>query len=181
MLAGSAVFEREEIAVEKAKSDVKDYSMRTETPVNARAAKYRPYIIALEAWKGLDKPLRNTAVDLILWMGEWRAAPANKTWCKAGWEADNMGYILLKGRVEVVRDGIGRRICHAPYLLGEMLQFHPKQVRTATITSVEDCLVLQFSWDDFWKAIAARCDKDESAALQKAVERYAQEHFRGMP
>lgn len=160
---------------------LEDYDMQTELSIDKKVARYRPYIASMSVWKGLDRRLRYVAVDSILSIGELRTAPEGRTWCKAGWDSENTGYVLLKGRADVSRSGIGRRICEGPYLFGEMLQFHPNQVRTATIRSVDDCLVLQFSWDEFWREIDERAGSDARAVLYKAIERYAREHFRGIP
>ncbi len=111
--------------------------------------KYVPDISGLDAWGDLPPDLREKTAHVLLAIGDLRKAAAGDTWIREGEHSENKGYVLLKGTVAIIRDEQPRAECDAPALLGEMMQFNPREHRLATITALTKCTVLRFSWDVF--------------------------------
>jgi len=139
--------------------------------------KYVSDIANLAAWSGLPSDLRDRAARLLSSIGEARNVGSGDTWIREGEQSANKGYVLLRGTVAIIRDDHPRAECEAPALLGEMMQFNPREHRLATITALTRCTVLRFTWDDFWGAVKEQFDEVEYASLRKIIEEYAWARF----
>ncbi len=87
------------------------------------------------------------------------------------------GYFLVKGDIEVKKSGAAAAQIQAPELLGEMKQFNPVGLRTATVTAVTALELLAFKWIELQDALEAGLSADAFQAVEQALESYAWEHF----
>ena len=113
---------------------------------------YRDKISALGFMNELTHQLRQDTVEVLIQVGKLRRVPKGGIWIREGEHSANKGYILLKGKVCIQKSDHPDLECETPELLGEMMQFNPAHLRTATVKAVTDCIVMRFIWDDFWNA-----------------------------
>ena len=140
---------------------------------------YKQEVMALPAFSDLDESLRETVADIMLNVSVARSIGKGTTWLKRGEESENNGYVLLEGEVSIEKAGAPIGTQKAPELLGEGMQYNPSRKRTATITTLSECAVLRFSWDEFWKAVDESLADDARAKVHAAIENYAWSHFAG--
>lgn len=137
----------------------------------------RAKIRSLRIMRGLDDNLQEKVADLFQSLSAPRMVPAGGVFIHEREHVDNKGYILLQGAVLVRKEGFPDVTCKAPELIGEIMQFNPAGVRTATCAGAVDSIVLRFKWDEFWtRAEGALTDK-ELAQLKDTLETQAWEHF----
>ncbi len=87
------------------------------------------------------------------------------------------GFILLRGYVTIRKEGAEPIVLGSPALLGEMLQFNPRALRTATVCTKGETTVLKFSWQDFYLQSKQRLTEAEQALLMEGIERSVWERF----
>lgn len=87
------------------------------------------------------------------------------------------GYVLVKGQVTVERTGTPALLLDAPALLGEMQQFNPQALRTATVIAESDAVALKFGWPDLYARAKEMLSKDEQHLLLAALEHCVWERF----
>ncbi len=131
----------------------------------------------LKLMEELTEDLRNKLGLVLLKISEMRRVPKGASWLREKEHTPNKGYILVKGSA-VVRKGDAPEIaCQAPQLFGEMMQFNPTGVRTATVVTSEPCVVLRFLWDDFWAATEKELTPEENEQVRSVLQSLAWEHF----
>ena len=131
----------------------------------------------LRIMKGLDDPLVEKLTDLLQSISAPRVVPAGCVVIHEREHVDNKGYILLQGAVLVRKTGFPDITCKAPELIGEIMQFNPAGVRTATCAGAVESIVLRFMWDEFWQKAEQILSADELAKLKEKLETQAWEHF----
>lgn len=131
----------------------------------------------LKVFAPLGVPLRQTVADLMVSIGVLRRINKGTTWMKSGVPSENKGYILLQGSANIRKLNAPESSCIAPELLGEGMQYNPTHTRTASVTATEDCAVLRFEWEEFWKVIGETLSDEQQAEVRKAIEECAWEHF----
>ena len=131
----------------------------------------------LRIMKGLDDPLVEKLTDLLQSISAPRVVPAGGVFIHEREHVDNKGYILLQGAVLVRKTGFPDITCKAPELIGEIMQFNPAGVRTATCAGAVESIVLRFMWDEFWQKAEQILSADELAKLKEKLETQAWEHF----
>ena len=137
----------------------------------------RAKIKSLRIMKGLDDALAEKLTDLIQSISAPRVVPAGGVFIHEREHVDNKGYILLQGAVLVRKEGFPDITCKAPELIGEIMQFNPAGVRTATCAGAVESIVLRFMWDEFWKQAEVRLAPAELSHLKEKLENQAWEHF----
>ncbi len=83
----------------------------------------------------------------------------------------DMGFVLLRGAVEIDREETAPIAVSAPALLGEMLQFNPSAQRTATVRVAGDAECLRFPWQDFYAQARRDLSEAEQDMLMDSMER----------
>ncbi|MCC6795623.1 MAG: hypothetical protein IT366_10935 [Candidatus Hydrogenedentes bacterium] len=131
----------------------------------------------LRIMRGLDDPLVEKLTDLLQSISAPRVVPAGGVFIHEREHVDNKGYILLQGAVLVRKTGFPDITCKAPELIGEIMQFNPAGVRTATCAGAVESIVLRFMWDEFWQKAEQILSADELAKLKEKLETQAWEHF----
>lgn len=137
----------------------------------------RVKIRGLRIMKGLDDPLVEKLIDLFQSISAPRVVPAGGVFIHEREHVDNKGYILLKGVVLIRKTGFPDVTCKAPELIGEIMQFNPAGVRTATCAGAVESIVLRFKWDEFWEKAEQILSADELAKVKETLETQAWEHF----
>lgn len=147
----------------------------------SNAEDYRQTLLSVGAWRELPLLLRHAVVEILLTVGEVRSIPKKGIWLKEASLTKNKGYVLLEGRALVRRDEHGQLEVTSPSLIGEMMQFNPAGLRTATVSSITSCFVLKFSWEDFWQKVAERLDDQDSEAVRNSIVRHSWIRFAEFP
>ncbi len=123
--------------------------------------------------------LRTELAAVLLGISEARRVPKGCTWIREHEHAKNKGFVLLKGTAKILKSDTPEILCRAPELIGEMMQFSPLHERTATVLAAENCVVLQFIWDDFWARVEAQFPQAARQQIRSAVEGLAWTHLTG--
>jgi len=139
----------------------------------------RDSLLDLKCLAALPKALREKAVDILVVVSEPRSVPKGGVWLREGEPTKNKGFILLKGTAVIKRSDAPPLKCKAPELLGEMMQFNPAGVRTATVSAGEDSIVMRFMWEDFWAIVEKNLQDDEAEKIRDAMKELAWEHLTG--
>jgi hypothetical protein len=137
----------------------------------------RTKIKSLRIMRGLDDGLQEKLVDLFQSISAPRVVPAGGVFIHEREHVDNKGYILLQGVVLVRKEGFPDVTCKAPELIGEIMQFNPAGVRTATCAGAVESIVLRFMWDEFWTRAKSALTPEEMAHVKESLETQAWEHF----
>ncbi len=129
-------------------------------------------------WVATFEPaVRETLVTAIKEVSEVRRLRKGHRMTREGSKGRNRGFILLTGAVRIQKSDMPDTKSRAPELLGEVMQFNPKKMRTATVWAHEDVLVLRFMWDDFWAALDRYLSEEDRALVRESLEQRAWEHF----
>ena len=134
-------------------------------------------ICEVSMMRELPQVLRDRVASIIEDISKLRKVPKGAVILREMEGGADKGYILLEGAVGILKTDAPKHRCPAPELLGEIMQFNPAHVRTATVGAVEDCLVLKFEWETFWAALGAESTSEEVAKVRSALEERAWVHF----
>jgi hypothetical protein len=134
-------------------------------------------IKSLRIMRGLDEGLKEKLTEIFQSVSVPRVVPAGGVFIHEREHVDNKGYILLQGAVLVRKDGFPDVTCKAPELIGEIMQFNPAGVRTATCAGAVESIVLRFMWDDFWTRAETALTPGEMDHVKETLETQAWEHF----
>ena len=137
----------------------------------------REKILGLRIMNDLDEEFQGKLADIFQEISAPRSVPVGGIFIHQGEHVDNKGYILVSGAVLVKKEGFPDLVCKAPELVGEIMQFNPAGIRTATCAGAKESVVLRFQWDDFWKKAEERFTTDEIEKLRDVLESQAWEHF----
>jgi len=137
----------------------------------------RAKLLSLRIMKGMSPELSEKVADLLQSISVPRVVPAGGVFIHQGEHVDNKGYILLQGAVLVRKEGFPDVTCKAPELIGEIMQFNPAGVRTATCAGAVESVVLRFLWDEFWQKCEASFSPEDNAHIRETLESQAWEHF----
>lgn len=94
-----------------------------------------------------------------------------------GWLGGDAGFVLLEGNVEINKEGEDPIVVSAPALLGEMHQFNPRALRTATVRVVGEVRILRFVWQELYAKARQRLAEAEQNMLMDGIEHSAWERF----
>ncbi|MCC6698129.1 MAG: cyclic nucleotide-binding domain-containing protein [Candidatus Hydrogenedentes bacterium] len=125
----------------------------------------------------LPHDLGEKLTDVFINIGAIRRVAEGQLMTREGSHGKNRGFILLGGVVGVQKMDAPFTKCRPPELLGEVMQFNPKAMRTATLTAREECTVLRFEWNEFWNSLMSNLSEAEVAKVRETLEARAWEHF----
>ncbi|HRI87813.1 MAG TPA: cyclic nucleotide-binding domain-containing protein [Candidatus Hydrogenedentes bacterium] len=129
-------------------------------------------------WVASFEPdVRETLVTILKEVSEVRRLRKGHRMTREGSKGRNRGFILLTGSVRIQKSDMPDTKSKAPELLGEVMQFDPKKMRTATVWANEDLLVLRFMWEEFWAAVDRYFSEEDRILVRESMERRAWEHF----
>lgn len=127
--------------------------------------------------QSLPDATRDGLTRIIIGVSNPEAIKAGAVLFTQGEPGTDEGYFVLKGEFEVKKSGAAAAQIPAPELLGEMKQFNPVGLRTATVKAVTPLEVLAFKWADLQNGLEAGLSSDAFQAVEQALESYAWEHF----
>lgn len=137
-----------------------------------------PAVLAEIAFiQSLPDATRDDLIRIIVDVSNPETIEAGAVLFTQGEPGTDEGYFVLKGDFEVKKSGAAAAQISAPELLGEMKQFNPVGLRTATVTAVTSLEVLAFKWTDLQNGLEAGLSADAFQAVEQALESYAWEHF----
>lgn len=139
--------------------------------------KVRELILKVPVIESLSGDLGIKVTDVILEIGVVRRVAEGQVMTRENKHGKNRGFVLLKGIIGIQKADAPYSKCRPPELLGEVMQFNPKGMRTATLTAREECWVIRFQWNDFWNTLMSNFSEHEVAAVREALEERAWEHF----
>ena len=139
----------------------------------------RTLVLQVPFITSLSEDLREKLADIILNIGVVRRVAQGQIMTRESGQGKNRGFILLDGVIGVQKAEAPYSKCRPPELLGELMQFNPKGMRTATLTAREECVVLRFQWNEFWNELMTNLSETEVAKIRQALEDRAWEHFTG--
>jgi len=134
-------------------------------------------ITKISFMQDLKPDTRKKLAAIFSVLGPVESVPVSTVLFRKGEKADDRGVILLEGRIGVDKDDSPEITAEAPQLLGEMSQFSPNKVRTATVSADTELKAIQFKWADFKTRAQESLSTDELNDLFNALEDYAWEHF----
>ena len=136
-------------------------------------------ILQFKCLRTLPGDLRHQVAGILEKVAEQRRVPKASVWFHEHEQSKNMGYLLIAGQVKIEKADTPEIVCQAPELLGEMMQFNPMHERTATVSALDDCVVMQFPWEAFWAEIQENCTEADQKKIRSALEEVAWSHITG--
>ena len=134
-------------------------------------------LLALPFLASLSDATRKTFARTMQTVTKAESVRAGTTLFRQGSQGSNLGCVLLSGEVTIAKTSAPETICVAPALLGEMKQINPEAQRTATVTSVEEIVVMKFNWSKFQDALRQALSESEIKAIETAIQDYAWQHI----
>lgn len=129
----------------------------------------------------LSETLREAIANLLVLESDIEHAPDGEVIYVEGDASDGTGVLLVEGEVCISRETGDPLFVSAPALLGEMFQFNPHALRTATVTTKGPAIILEFSWKRFNERAKAELSAPDQARFVQAVEEYAFERLPDTP
>jgi hypothetical protein len=139
--------------------------------------KVRELILKVPVIESLPGDLGIKVTDVIVDIGVVRRVAEGQVMTRENKHGKNRGFVLLKGIIGIQKAEVPYAKCRPPELLGEVMQFNPKGMRTATLTAREECWVIRFQWNEFWNTLMTNFSEAEVATVREALEERAWEHF----
>ena len=136
---------------------------------------YAAKVVGIPAFAQLPSGLKAKLAEVVTSISKPRVLRADEVLYAEGAEDESTGAVLVEGTLSVSTEGGPTLSVAAPDLLGEMQQFDKYGQRTATVKSVTDATVLEFSWHEFVARVrdTPSIGKEEQNALRTALESYA--------
>lgn len=125
----------------------------------------------------MPEETRDTLATLFLEISEAEPLTVGDKLIQEGALGGATGYVLLEGAVEASRECAPAVRLRAPALFGEMQQFNPEALRTATVSVTEGGSALKFLWQDLYAGAREVLDKVNQARFLEAVEQMVWERF----
>lgn len=141
------------------------------------AAELVEQALGLSAMEGTTEASRRRIAGVFCDAGEIVPFSDNEPLIKMGGIGGDAGYVLLRGRAVIEREGEAPIMVSAPALLGEMSQWNPRAVRVASVTCRGAGEALRFSWREAHARAQDLLDPADQARLMEAVERIALQRF----
>ncbi|MCC6795738.1 MAG: hypothetical protein IT366_11530 [Candidatus Hydrogenedentes bacterium] len=133
-------------------------------------------IKCLRFMRDMGDELREKLADLFQSVSTPRAVPAGGVFIRENEHINDKGYILLDGALLIQKYGSPNVQCEAPQLIGEVMQFNPAGVRTATCAGAVPSLILRFTWDQFWSRATIVLTETELSNVKDALTAHAFEN-----
>lgn len=136
-------------------------------------------LMKIEPFGELGGESSKTAIDTLHAVAEIYEAEAGREFITEGEESDGHGFVLLAGKVQVSKSSGKDITVPAPALIGEMSEHGWKHRRGATVSTAEDCTMMEFEWLKFYAALEQALSAADAAVFRIAVERYSWDYLLG--
>ena len=132
---------------------------------------------SLRCMLGIPGELRLRVASILINIGDLRLARHGDILMRMHDRTSDTGFVLLRGTARITRDEMPDGLCPAPELMGETIQFSPLHERSATVTANEDCIVILFTWREFWTRVRQACTEPEQRCIRAVLEDLAWDHL----
>lgn len=129
----------------------------------------REEILRVPVFESLPDVMHARLLTGLLSTARTRAVTRGDFLFLQGERETDTGCLLLRGAVEVRREGVNPVYVEAPDILGEMHLFTPQGQRTATVEVTVGGVVLEFQWREFGVVSRNLFNKEELALLKKSI------------
>lgn len=139
-----------------------------------------PYrnIADLSLFSKLSEDLRNRTCSPLPGITEMVVLETGETLFREGTLCKSIGYILLNGKVKLIRAGKGEKEVEALDIIGIFPAKSEEPLKwTATCVSGGHAELLKFSWEQYVKILGKRLTKDERNQLVDSMKANAGKHF----
>ncbi len=133
--------------------------------------------MALPLFEGLEEACRKPIAELLLRLSREMTLDDGEQLIQEGALGGTAGFILMAGQVLVERSGAAPITVCAPALLGEMQQFNPQSLRTASVCAQGEAVVLRFGWQELYAQARLELEETIQGLLLGAIERCVWERF----
>jgi len=142
--------------------------LKSQTMSNPRI--HLEQVCRIPVLKSLSDSTRTTVASVLLQTAKESTLEKDEILYRGGDDAKNTGTLLVKGSMSVERDGESVTV-KAPDLLGEMQQLNKTGQRVATVTALEESIVLEFAWHDFlYTSVAMKAlTEDQQREFKEAI------------
>lgn len=141
---------------------------------------FRDRISEIPILQTLPSDLRLRLSDIFIGVSSERTLEAGGVVYEKDMEDENTGAIVIEGSLEVHADHDHIFQITAPNIVGEMQQLNEFGQRTATVSATEKAVLLDFSWNDFVRALMehAAITKDERSKVRDVFAGLAGDRFK---
>jgi len=139
--------------------------------------KLHQIVCSLSIMDELPEELRMVVASILINISDLRQAHRDETWLREHENTMDNGYVLIQGKARIRRSEAPEGICPAPELMGETMQFNPLHQCIATVSAAGECVVMKFTWRDFWARLQECCSEEEQAQVRTALENLAWDHL----
>jgi hypothetical protein len=125
---------------------------------------------------------RRAATDIVeafVQLGEQFSAADGTLLLREGDVRGTLGFILIEGRVNVVRTEQTAVRVDAPALLGEMQQFSISGSRSASVVTDGACTLIRFDWPQFYSTLEVKLRPLDFQQVKDAIRRHSWNHALG--
>lgn len=139
-----------------------------------------PYrnIADLALFSKLSAELRDRTCSPLPGITEMIRLETGETLFREGTLCKSIGYILLDGRLKLIRAGKGEKEAQAPDIVGIFPAKSEEPLKwSATCVSTGHAELLKFSWERYVKTLGKRLSKDERTLLVESMKANAGKHF----
>jgi len=125
----------------------------------------------------LPEGLRKRVSELFAQVASEKLYVKGETLYNRGAHDKSTGALLVTGSVEINRGKGDPITCHAPELFGEMILLDENNRRTATLTTLEESVVFEFTWDDLMAMAEEQLTSDQLLDFKYGLVKYAGSRF----
>lgn len=139
-----------------------------------------PYrnIAELALFSKLDEKLRDRTCSPLPGITEMILLDTGETLFREGTLCKSIGYIVLSGKLKLIRAGKGEKEVDAVDIIGIFPSKSDEPLKwSATCVSTGHAELLKFSWDQYVKLLGKRLTKEERNQLVDSMKSNATKHF----
>lgn len=118
-------------------------------------------------------------IDVLVDLSEGMEASSEMLLLREGDVRGTEGYVLLDGRVQVIKSEHEPVTLEAPALIGEMQQFSISGSRSASVMTDGVCKLLRFDWPAFYVTLEGRVRPLDFQQVKDAIRRCSWNHAIG--
>lgn len=118
-------------------------------------------------------------IDAFVELSEAVEAPDETLLLREGDVRGTQGFVLLDGRVRVIKSEHDPVTLEAPALIGEMQQFSISGSRSASVMTDGTCKLLRFDWPVFYATLEGRVRPLDYQQVKDAIRRCSWNHAIG--
>ena len=118
----------------------------------------------------------DAVIDAILELAERIDVSDETLLLREGDVRGTFGFVLLDGRVSVIKSEREPVVVDSPALIGEMQQFSISGSRSASVLTLGSCMLLRFDWPTLYATLEERLRELDFQQVKDAVRRSSWNH-----